>query len=239
MNPNPAPVAKQRSPLFYVAMGCGLMVLLMVVVVGVTCGGCLYEANKLGKGVMDPTQRDENVRKMLGKAPEGYYPIVTLPMPLVMDLAVLGDAPLIPDAGPPNFKRLFQYWRIIDNENSRQMKDYFDGKDVSADVFRRNSVNVEVTDVIGKGVVKTGDGAKVRYVASRGRMASDFERGGGAVHFNTLMNIECPDTSVRVVVWSEKDPAPDKPAGEVDPKGTVLDESAISALMVQITPCPK
>src|SRR5439155_20425314 len=135
----------------------------------------------------------------------GYYPLMTISMPMLMDVAVLGDAPLDLDAGhAPNISRVLQYWRYIDNDNSRMMRDYFDGKDVPAEVFRRNNINVEVKDVIGKGVVKTGDGATVKYVASRGRVVSDFDR-GAPEHYNTLMGIECPgaDTSVRVAIWSE------------------------------------
>ncbi len=238
MNPNPAPVAKQRSPVFYVFLGCGLMVLLMIVGGGVVCGGCLVGLNQMGKGIVDPQKREENVKKMLGGSPTGYYPLVTLSVPMVMDMAVLGDAPMVPDAGPPDVKRVIQYWRIISNDNTRQMKDWFDGKDVSADVFRRNSINVDVKDIVGRGVVKTGDGATVKYVATRGQVMNDFQGRGAHAQLSTLLDFECADTSsVRVGVWSERDLHPDKAADEIDPKGTVLDEAQIAPLVAQLRPC--
>lgn len=242
MNPNPAPIAKPpRSPAFYIALGCGLMMLLMVLGIAGTCGGCLLLGRSVGKGFVDDTQKAENVKKFLGQAPEGYYPVIAVSIPMVMDQAILIDAPIVPDAGVPNFTKVFQYWRIIENENSKQMRDYFDGKTENAEVFPRNMVPVDVKDVIGKGVVKTGDGATVKYIASRGHISADFDRGGNPMRLNTLLEIECSatDGSVRVAIWSEKDPHPDKPAEEVDPKGTVLDEAAITALMAQIKPCTK
>jgi hypothetical protein len=242
VNQNPAPIAKPpRSPVFYIALGCGLMVLLMVLGVAGACGGCLLLGRSVGKGFVDDTQKAENVKKFLGKAPQGYYPVIAVSVPMMMDQAILIDAPLVADAGPPVFTKAIQYWRIIENENSKQMREYFDGKTDNTEVFPRNMVPVDVKDVIGKGVVKTGDGATVKYVATRGHISADFDRGSNPLRYNTLMGIECPgaDGSVRVMIWSEKDPHPDKPAEEVDPKGTVLEESAIGSLVQQITPCTK
>jgi len=242
VNPNPAPAAKApRSPAFYIAMGCGLMLLLMVLGIAGTCGGCLLLGRSVGKGFVDDTQKAENVKKFLGQAPQGYYPLIAVSIPMVMDQAILIDAPIVPDAGTPNFTRVLQFWRIIENENSKQMRDYFDGKTENAEVFPRNMVPIDVKDTIGKGVVKTGDGATVKYLATRGHISADFDRGTMVQRLNTLMDIECPgaDGSVRVMVWSEKDPHPDKSSEEVDPKGTVLDEAVIGALVAQIKPCSK
>src|SRR5688500_11517634 len=127
MDPN-APVKKQRSPLFYVAIGCGSLLALIMVGFAVVAFVLVSAGKGMVDGLTDPNQKAANVQKMLGTAPPGYHPVMTFSIPLMMDMALLGDQPMLTDGGVPEFDRQFVYFRVIANEQSNRAKDFFDGK---------------------------------------------------------------------------------------------------------------
>lgn len=238
MDPN-APVKKQRSPLFYVAIGCGgLMALILV---GFAIAGLLLVRAGKGfvDGMTDPTQKAANVQKMLGTAPVGYYPVVTMSVPLFMDMALLGDREPLADGGIPDFDKGFMYFRIIANEQSNKAKDFFDGKDSDTSALKGSGVNVDAKDILRRGVLKTGNGTTVKYVATRGTMDTQGQRQQEAKSgLNTVMYFECPgDTAVRMGVWMMKDLDPDLPTDQLQLEGTVADEGQIVGFIKPLTPC--
>ncbi len=240
MDPN-APPKKQRSPLFYVAIGCGgLMALILI---GFAVAGLLLVRAGKGfvDGMTDPTQKAANVQKMLGVAPVGYFPIMTLSIPLMMDIALLGDQEPLPDGGTADFDRGFMYFRVIANEQSNRAKDFFDGKDSDTSALKGSGVNVDAKDILRRGALKTANGTSVKYVATRGTMDTQGQhKQESKPGLNTVMFFECPgDTAVRLGVWMMKDPDPELPVNQLQLEGTVADESQIAGFIKPLTPCGK
>jgi hypothetical protein len=241
MDPN-APVKPQRSPLFYVAIGCGG--LLALILVGFLVAGLLlFRAGKgMVDGMTDPTQKAANVQKMLGAAPVGYFPMMTLSVPLFMDMALLGDKAMLADGGFAEFDRGFMYFRIIANEQSNRAKDFFDGKDNDTSALKGSGVNVDAKDILRRGALKTTNGTTVKYVATRGTMDTQGQRQKEEAKsgLNTVMYFECPgDTAVRLGVWMMKDPDPDLATDQLKLDGTVADEGQIADFIKPLTPCGK
>ena len=240
MDPN-APIKKQRSPLFYVAIGCGGLMALIFVVFAI--GGLLVvRAGKgLVDGMTDPTQKAANVQKMLGTAPIGYFPMMTLSIPLMMDMALLGDKEPLADGGFTDFDRGFMYFRVIANEQSNRAKDFFDGKDNDTSALKGSGVNVDAKDILRRGALKTASGTTVKYVATRGTMDTQGQRQHESKSgLNTVMYFECPgDTAVRLGVWMMKDADPDLATEQLKLEGTVADEGQIAGFIKPLTPCGK
>ncbi len=240
MDPN-APVKKQRSPLFYVAIGCGgLMALILVGFLVVTL--LVVRAGKgLVDGMTDPSQKAANVTKMMGKAPAGYHPIMTMSVPLFMDMALLGDKEMLADGGVPDFDKGFIYFRIISNDQSNRAKDFFDGKTDDTSALKGSGINVDVKDVLRRGALKTASGSVVKYVATRGTMETQGTRQQEAKSgINTVLYFECvADTAVRMGVWMMQDVDPALPSDQLKLEGTVADEAEINRFIQPLTPCGK
>jgi hypothetical protein len=240
MDPN-APVTKQRSPLFYIAIGCGGLLALMVI--GFVVMGLLAvrAVKGMADDVVDPTKKAANVAKMLGTAPAGYYPVMTFSVPLLMEMAVLGDQPPPEDGGFADFDKGFMYFRVIANDQSNKAKDFFDGKSDDTHALKSSGINVEAKDVLKRGTVKTGSGTVVKYVATRGTADTQGQgRRNGKAGLNTLMYFECPgDTAVRMGVWMMKDPDPSADADKLELSGTVADEAQMNGFLNPLTPCGK
>ncbi|MBS1148871.1 MAG: hypothetical protein H6Q89_569 [Myxococcaceae bacterium] len=240
MDPN-APVKQQRSPLFYVAIGCGGLMALILVGFAVA-GLLLVRAGKgLVEGMTDPKQKAANVQKMLGTAPAGYYPVVTMSVPLFMDMALLGDKEPLEDGGFADFDKGFMYFRIIANEQSNKAKDFFDGKDSDTSALKGSGVNVDAKDILRRGALKTSNGTNVKYVATRGTMDTQGQRREEQKSgLNTVMYFECPgDTAVRMGVWMMRDLDPSLPTDQLKLEGTVADEAEIVGFIQPLTPCGK
>jgi hypothetical protein len=240
MDPN-APVKQQRSPLFYVAVGCGGLMALILVGFAVAALLLVRAGKGLVDGMTDPTQKAANVQKMLGTAPVGYFPVVTMSVPLFMDMALLGDKEPLADGGFADFDKGFMYFRIIANEQSNKAKDFFDGKDNDTSALKGTGVNVDAKDILRRGALKTANGTTVKYVATRGTMDTQGQRKVEAKSgLNTVMYFECPgDTAVRMGVWMMQDMNPDLPTEQLQLDGTVADESQIVGFIKPLTPCGK
>ena len=241
MDPN-APVKQQRSPLFYVLIGCGG--LLALIMIGFAVAGFLvYRAGKgMVDGMTDPNQKAANVQKMLGAAPAGYHPVMTFSVPLMMDMAMLGDQPQLADGGFPEFDRQFIYFRVIANEQSNRAKEFFDGEGTDTSALQGSGVNVDAKDILRRGALKTANGTAVKYVATRGTMDTQQGRArqDATPGLNTLMYYECNgDTAVRMGVWMMKDSTPELPAEQLQLDGTVADEAEIQQFIGPLAPCGK
>lgn len=240
MDPN-APVKKQRSPLFYVLIGCGGLMALIVlgfVIVGLVVAKGVKD---MAGGLTDPNQKEANVRKMLGTPPAGYHPIVTMSIPMLMDMAMLGDQPMLPDGGFPQLDRTFLYFRVVATDQSRKAKDFFTGKDDDTSALRGSGVNIEAKDILRRGALKTGAGGSVKYVATRGTMETNTNgrgRGESDPGINTLMLFECVgDDALRMGVWIMKDPNPSAAVADMQLAGTVADEGEIATFIKPLNPC--
>jgi hypothetical protein len=232
------PARPQRSPWLYILIGCLGLALLMCLGGGAFLAFAAKKVNDVAKGVTDPATREANARQMLGTIPEGYYPHMTLSMFGLMDLAVLADSPLQEDGGTGEISRRFIYFRVMANENSKKAKRYFTQPDVKDSAsLRQAGVNVDVREVIKRGTL-TVDGRKLLYVAGRGSLdtGSKLERQEG---LQASIFFECPGEDLRIGVWMMPDPAPTKPASELDLTGTVADEAEMARFLQPINPCGK
>ncbi len=242
MDPN-APVKKQRSPLFYVLIGCGGLMLLIFIGFMLVAAVLYKGAKDIAGGMTDPNQKAANVKKMLGDPPPGYHPMVTMSVPLFMDMALLGDKPMLADGGfPDDIDRQFMYFRVIATDQTTKAKDFFNGKDDDTSALRGSGINVDAKDILRRGALKTGAGGAVKYVATRGTMESNAggQRGRGETiaGLNTLMSFECVgDTALRLGVWMMHDPNPGAGASELQLAGTVADEGEIAAFIKPLNPC--
>lgn len=241
MDPN-APVKKQRSPLFYVLIGCGGLMLLIFIGFMLVAAIAYKGVKGMADGFTDPNQKAANVKKMLGDPPPGYHPMVTMSVPLFMDMALLGDKPMLADGGfPDDIDRQFMYFRVIATEQTSKAKDFFSGKDDDTSALRGSGINVDAKDILRRGTVKTGSGGTVRYVATRGTMQANAGRGGAndtIAGLNTLMSFECAgDTALRLGVWMMRDPTPNAAANELQLAGTVADEGEVASFIKPLNPC--
>lgn len=235
------PVKKQRSPLFYVAIGCGGLLALILIGGLIAVVMVARGVQSIAAGITDPSKKAANVQKMLGTTPVGYYPILTFSIPMMMEMALLGDKPPPEDGGLGDFDKGFMYFRVIATEQSNHAKDFFEGKSSDTSALRSSGVNIDAKDVLKRGATRTSAGTVVKYVATRGTMDTQGQgRHEGKPGLNTLMYFECPgDTAVRLGVWMMKDPTPGVEADKLDLVGTVADESEVTKFLQPLTPCGK
>lgn len=226
---------KQRSPWFYVLLGCGGLAGLMCL------GGAIFvffvgkQVKNIADGVNDPSARSKNAIEQLGALPDGYTPVASMALPFnVLKLTVLSDQPLLPDGGPQPGGRVFAYYRVMATEQNKSSKDFFTGKSEDTTALKSGGVNIDASSIIKRGELTVG-GRKVYYVASRGRSAL----GGGDQGLNNSFLFDCPDDALRIGVWSQGDPAPDKKVEELDLGGTVADEAELAKLIKPVNPCGK
>ena len=225
---------KATSPWVYVAIGCGVLLVLCVVALAALGYGAFRFGKQVEKDLKDPATRTAKVKAVLGAEtiPDGYHPMIGLSIPLLMDMAMLSDREPGVDGqvhGPA--QRGFIYVRILSaDSDEKELRDYFEGKTNDDSVLRRNKINVHVRDqeVIRRGVVET-NGYPVMYVAQRGDMQMNETRSRG-VH--NLMLVDCPqDERMRMGIWFGPDPDVQAPVATANFQGTPADEKALTAFL--------
>jgi hypothetical protein len=233
--------SKSTSPWVWVAAGCGCAVLVGVLAIG-GMGFFGYRwAKQVESGIKDPTQRQAKVLEVLGaeRLPAGYYPVMGLSVPFVMEMAMLSDHELpagedLDHAGREVFgERGFIYTKMIQSGRDRQrIQDYFDGKTDDLDALRHTGMNLGRGEVLRKGTL-TLPGAEARYVSQRSNVS--FHSGAGARSITTTTMIDCPqDSKMRLGIWFTPDPAPqaeEVSAGSADLAGTPADEAALAEFL--------
>jgi hypothetical protein len=235
---------KRRSPWLYVGLGCGALVLL--VVVGVVVSG-LWLATKVkdvAAEMNDPVVREAKVKSALGAKdlPAGYYPQMSFSLPMLMDMAILSDRPPDPaKAGPGDGidKRGFLYFKFPSKgQDQQQLRDYFSGTTDDATVLKRNNINVDAKEIIRRGTFDS-NGHPVLYLSQRG--AARNQMGGGQLShdgLNTMVLFQCSgNDKLRMGIWIGEDPQPDKPVKEADFAGTVADEAELRPFIAHFHPC--
>ncbi len=232
------PPPKKRSPWFYVAIGCGGLLVLSILV-----GGALtFFAVKKVSGELeknkDPVARAARTQELLGyeRPPEGYSPALVFGLGDFIQVAILTDKPGEVGKGEKLFDRrgFIFVSAVSDDRRESRMDDYFEGRDNRPGLPQANT-NVQVKEIIGRGVASTSGGAPVRYVTQRGEVSTQQTRNDGLF---TLMRFDCPDAGkLRLGIWLGEDPDPAADLGSLDLKGTVVDEAAIKAFAQTLNPC--
>jgi hypothetical protein len=219
--------ARRTSPWVYVAIGCGGALLLAVLAVAGVVVLAYRKGRQIEADMKDPVARAAKVREVLGgEIPPGYHPVVSISVPFLMDMAMLGDHPP-DDKGAPS-KRMdggFVYVSSIAmGAQQDELKRYFEGKADDAEALRRANIHVDSEETIRRGVLDI-PGQETLYLAQRGSLAMNEHRSQG---LTTLIFIDCPqDARQRLGIWFGPDPAPDQPVETVDWSGSVADEAAM------------
>lgn len=221
---------RQRSPWFYVLLGCGGLAAFMCILGSIFVFVLGKQVKDMSSGMSDPDERRKNAIEQLGAMPEGYHVVASLSVFGVMKTTVLTDQAPLADGGFLEGGRTFNYFRAIANEQAERTKAFFDGRDPSGEGLREGGVGFDPQTIIKRGELKV-EGRKVLYVVMRGRV-----QGREAGLTNAVMFI-CPDTALRFGLWNQDDPSPEVEAEKLGLEGTVADEAEVARFLKPINPC--
>jgi hypothetical protein len=238
---------KKTSPWVYVGIGCAIPVLLIAILFGAT----LFWGWRMAKQVTteNPVERAERVKQVLGAQtiPEGYYPALSLSIPFLMDLAILGDRPVDFSAKDdtkegkekrkPFDKQGFIFVNAIRGNRGRTIRDYIDGKADASEILQAGNVRLGDPEEIGRGSFPLADdaGHTAHFITNRGTVMAEGQRVKGLA---TLLYFDCGDKRFRLGIWFGPDPTAGGPIGAPAAyAGTQADESAIKEFVAHFAPC--
>lgn len=232
-----APVAKQRSPWFYVLLGCGGLAGLICLGGMLVVGGIVKAGKDIADGVSDPKERKTNAIKQLGALPEGYNVVASFNM-FIMQMTLLTDAQALEDGGyeTDTKSHTFAYFDVMANDNNKASRNFLMGKETDSKALANSGINIDTQNVLKRGQLTINE-RKLYWVAARGKM----DRGpqGSTEGLNTAVLFDCPGDALRVGVWSQSDPSPDKANDQLDLAGTVADEAELVRFLKPMNPCRK
>ena len=233
---------KKRSPWLYVGIGCGALLLLGIIAVVAAVSFMFKKGEEYAADLSNPITRTAMVKKTLGAnaLPEGYFAVMSLSVPAIMDMAVLSTrSPDAPTTGPEEEVRVFVYMflKVSSASDQQKLRQYLEGKSDDTSVLDRNGVHIGKGDIIGRGVIPLADGRRVLYVTQRGELSAQNQKGGDH-GLNSVLFLECPgQTHLRMGIWMAPDPDPTAPLESLDLKGTPVDPEAIGTFMSTLNPC--
>jgi hypothetical protein len=229
---------RKTSPWVYVAAGCGGALLLALLgLVGVGVLG-YRKAKQIEAELKDPVARTAHVREVLGgEIPPGYYAVLSVSVPFVMDMALLGDHPPDPKGGRQHLEKGFVYVKSLAmGQQQDELKRYFEGKTDDAEVLRKANIHVDVDATIKRGTIDI-PGQTTMYLAQRGGLAMHETSTHG---LTTLVLIDCPqDSRQRLGIWFAPDPSPGEPVEKVDWTGSIADEAVVRDFIGHFRLCGK
>jgi len=222
----PAPSLPQRrvrSPLVYVLAGCGTLMVLGILGVGVAA----YWFKRNIEATVDEQRTNPNLRTAMAtealhaeRLPDGYYAVVTGRSPIV-DVVLLGDVPARPSGEASGFhQRGFMYTRMIGQPPQlRPIRSFVAGQENSSSVLRAIDIDLATNAIIRRGTLDL-EGDDIRYCAQRGDMKI---KDAHLLGLQVITLVNCPDRHTRVAVWFGPDPSPGTPVDQFDVTGTVAD----------------
>jgi hypothetical protein len=227
---------KKRSAWWYVGGGC-----LGTIVLG--CFGTLLmgklacsSLQQYGEDLKDEAKQEAKAiaaaKDQLGGSPKGYYPVFSFGVPFVMDLIVFIDQKPEADAGGIAFERALYFMRLMETDQSKRLRDYFE-KSGDASSLREANIQVQIKEELARGSFTLKD-RKVFWVSGRGKtqMQGPYEDPRDGII--TAMLFDCPkDGKIRIGTWQMRDD------GQTDLKGTVADAAEIQKLVNPLSPCGK
>lgn len=233
---------KKRSPWLYVGIGCGALLLLGIIAV---VAGVLFFVKKgeeYAADLSNPITRNAMVKKTLGADafPPGYFAVMSLSVPAIMDMAVLSTrSPDAPANAPQEEVRVFVYMflKVSSAADQQKLREYLEGKSDDTSVLARNGVHIGKGEILGRGAVPLSDGRRILYVTQRGELSAQNQK--GAEHgLNAVLFLECPgQKNLRMGIWMAPDPDPTAPLESLDTHGTPVDPEAIGTFMSPLNPC--
>jgi hypothetical protein len=231
-----APVPRQRSPWFYVLLGCGGLAGLMCLGLGGSGLYCAKQVSDISQGVTDPRERQKNALEQLGALPEGYSVVASFSLPMgLMKQTMLSDRPLLPDGGVPVGGRQFTYLRVMANERNKRDRAFLDGSDPQGTGLGEGGLlRLDPKTVIRRGQLQV-DGRKLSYLVAR--LGEAGVAGIPMQAFASIISFDCPDEVLRVGYWTQQDPAPEVKPEALVLEGTVADEAQLAGFLKPMNPC--
>lgn len=229
---------KQRSPWFYVLLGCGGFALLSCLGVGALFGFGVFKAKESVAGLFDRSKAAQRATAMLGAIPEGYVATGSLSMFGLMELATLVKGTELPDGGFEEVEREFVFVNAMASDANKDTKAYFKAAP-GQEPAPTDRTMVQAKEVIKRGQF-TIDSQKMYYVVSRGALDLGQPRSEARaqeIRLNAAVLFDCPGERLHLGVWSMADPQPNESAKNIDLSGTVGDETQLVPFLKQMTPC--
>jgi len=222
-------------------IGCGCTVLLLLGLIAVA--GFIWFGKQMVDGMKagfeDPQVRAARAQKILGyqDLPEGYHPGFTVSVPMMMEMASLGDKELPAGTELPEHGRDRGFGgKLFGRQGFLYMKVRTFGKESTKTEFQGEmNLDLEIQRRADEGTVEAG-GADVHYVASFAYGLVDGER---VPTISTEMEIKClADPYMRKAIWFT--PGPEDPGGSFDKSilaGTAGDPQAIEDFLDHFDLC--
>jgi len=225
-------VADSKTVFAYIGIGCIVIVGLMAIAAGACVVWVYSEGQRFEAEARDPQARSARVLSVLGAdtLPDGYYPMIAISIPFVMETALLTDEEPRNDGQEANFgDRGFIYLKMLRfGQNEEELRDYFEGRTDNADVLSDNGINIRIDEVIRRGTMEQA-GAELMYVVQRGRVSMGRRGRNRDDGLASMALIECPDDSrLRIGIWFVPDPDPEADAETLDLTGTPGDPAAMA-----------
>ncbi len=162
--------------------------------------------------------------------------MMALTVPFVMEIAMLSDQPPNSEGVVTSFdeRGLIYIETIGIGQDEDELRDYFEGRTLDPDVLRENNINIDIDEIINRGVIPRDDG-DLLYVTQRGSVST---RGYSGKGITALVLVDCPqDSRSRMAIWFAPDPSPDSPVDELELAGTPADEAELGRFMQQFRFC--
>ncbi len=235
---------KKKSGLHYFGIGC-LIVGVLGIIGGVVAVFWLVQwAGEVKETLRDPASREQQALDILGaeRLPEGYYAMLGVRVPFLLETAILTDQQPDESEEPPDLgERGLLYFSMRSFGRDREELDaFFRGETDDPAVLQKHNVQLDLDERVASGAIERSSGP-VNWVSHRGDMHSGRTRGRhqGLV---TLLQIHCAaDNRNRLGVWFA--PYPEEAADEseetpVSLAGSIADPASVEAFVGHFRFCP-
>lgn len=230
--------SKKIPPWAYVGAGCGLSLVVGLFILAVVVFFGYRVVSDIGRGLTDPAVREERVKEFLGaeKLPDGYYPAVSLSIPMLLDLAVLADTASGPSGGIEKVQeRAFVYLRVTDfGEHRRELLEFLEGRNEEFQLLEESRVKVQRHEFMSRGRFEVR-GAEVVFASYRAEIEMDRKRKSGIA---SIFTVNCPAGGrLPIGIWFGPDPWAARDIAEMEIRGTPADEEALRAFLGHFSLC--
>ena len=219
-------MTKKQSSCLAWGLGCGGLLLVAAVVVGVFF---YRQAQNFKEGIENPEAKTKDLLNT-ETLPEGYYANMAFSVPFLMDMVIISTQDKSLDESKKLGQEGFMFFKFsFGGKDDQELRDYFEGRSDDVSVLRKNNINIDTQEIINRGVFNL-DGQDFLYLMQRG----EVNMHGGATDEGlvSLVLIDCPeDRKPRMGIWYGPDPNPDIPAKDLGLAGTVCDEDELKRFL--------
>lgn len=228
-----------KSGFHYLGIGCLILGVLFVLVAAVVGFSGFRWVRDVEKTMRDPEMRESKVLDLLGadELPEGYYAMIGVSIPLLLETAILTDQEPEADGDPPDLgSRGLIYLSMRNFGRDREDLDaFFSGETEDPTVLAKHDIDIDLDERVATGRIER-DSGPVLWVSHRGTLISAQTHGQheGLV---TLLQIRCPgDERNRLGIWFG--PEPETGDETTDLAGSIADPARVDAFVDHFRFCP-